>query len=74
MPFGPIAPISLFQGRSEREQCRFERRQIVFDGLPNDRGINALIVVPQDVAYPGDILPANILVLRFRVGAEMAAG
>jgi hypothetical protein len=33
-----------------------------------------LIVVPQDVAYAGNILPAHILVLRFQVTTEVTAG
>jgi len=51
-----------------------ERRQIVLYCLPDDRGVNALVVVAQDVANAGKVLPADILMLRFQIAAEMAAG
>jgi hypothetical protein len=57
-----------------KEQRLLERRQIVFDRPPDNRGINALVVVPQNVADTGDIRPAHGLVLRFQVAAEVATG
>jgi hypothetical protein len=66
--------LALLQGLPEREQRGLEWRQIVFDRPPNDRSVDALVVVPQNVADAGNILPADILVLRFLVAAEMTAG
>jgi len=67
-------PLELFQRLPEREQRLLEWWQIVFDCFPDNRGVNALIVVPQNVAYSGDIFPAHVLVLGFQVTAEMPAG
>ena len=69
------AATALFRYRSLDGQQRFlECRQIVFHGVPDNLAVYPLILVAQDVADTGDVLPAHILVLRFELAAEVAAG
>src|SRR5260370_458340 len=62
-----------FQRSLDGQQRFFEYREIVFHGVPDDLAVNPLIFVTQDVADAGDVLPADILVLRLEFTAEVAA-
>jgi hypothetical protein len=46
----------------------------LFDDVPKQIVSDALVVVAQHVAYPGDLAPRNFRMPRFDVIAEMAAG
>lgn len=65
---------ALFQGLAKLKQRNLERRQIVLHGFPDNRGVDTRIIVPQNIAYSGNILPTNILVLGFQVAAKMPTG
>src|SRR4029078_9106286 len=73
-PFGYERASFLFLERSLDGQQRFlERRQIVFHGVPDNLAVNPLILMSQDVANAGYVLPAHILMLRLKLAAEMTA-
>jgi hypothetical protein len=48
--------------------------QVVLYRLPNDLAVNALILMPKDIADAGDVLPTNFLVRRLQLAGKMAAG
>jgi hypothetical protein len=47
---------------------------VVFDGIPDNRLIDTLIFVSQDVADPGNVLPADVLVRGLDFPRYMPAG
>src|SRR6267154_4574498 len=66
------SPLILERG-PDCQQRLLERRQIVFHRVPDNLAIYPLILVAQDVADTGDVLPAHVLMLRFEFTAEVAA-
>ena len=64
---------ALFQRILEREQRCLQGWQVVLDGLPDDRRVNTLVFVPENVANACDILPPDIAVPNFQLIGEVTA-
>jgi hypothetical protein len=57
--------------RWHRKQGFLERRQVVLHRSPDNLAVYTLIVVAQNVADAGNVLPTNILVGELKLAAEM---
>jgi hypothetical protein len=72
MQYAPVSCRCYFKN-SLIEQRLLEWRQIVLNGSPDNRSVNALKFVPQNDANAGNIFPAHIPMFCFQIATDMAA-